>query len=143
MARKNKLIIFGAIALVLLAVVGLGSACGYFFNLPTNGIGYWTKPKETSVVVVQNVTEHITCNNGLLHIEFDVVNTDGKVNNVELWVYFKDGSGNGGIILQQRYFNLGDMNAHATIHESFDQLFTPSSQLDQLAHEDFSVHYIR
>jgi hypothetical protein len=142
--NKRKLIIVGAILLVAFIFAGLAMACSnYFFTLPTNGIGYWTKQKESSVVVIANVTEHITCNNGLLHLEFDVTNTDGKVNGVELWVYFKDGTSNGGNILEQKYVLIGDMNAHATVHMSIDQLFTPASQLEQLAHEDFSIHYSR
>jgi hypothetical protein len=124
----------------MLAVVGIVSACSYFNVLPTNGIGYWTKQKEASVVIITGVTEHIICDNGLLHVEFDVTNTDGKVKNVELWMYFKSSTGT---VLEEKYFALGDMNAHQTIHQSFDQLFTPASKLDQLAHEDFSIHYTR
>lgn len=139
----NKKIALVLIPIVLATIIGSVVACNFFFTLPTNGIGYWTKPKETSVVIVTNVTEHITCNNGLLHVEFDLVNTDGKVKGFELWVYFKDGTPNGGNILQQKYFDIGDINAHETKHISFDQLFTPASQLEQFAHEDFSVHYVR
>ena len=140
--RKNLAFVI-AVLLVSAILIGVVVGCGYFFTLPTNGIGYWTKPKETSVVVVANVSEHITCNNGLLHLEFDVVNTDGPVKGVELWIYFKDGAANGGNVLQERYMAIGDMSNHQTIHKSIDVLFTPASQLDQLAHEDFSIHYTR
>lgn len=140
--RKKFAVIISVVLLIAIAVAVV-SACSFFNTLPINGIGYWTKPKESSVVIVANVSEHITCNNGLLHLEFDLVNTDGKVKGVELWVYFKDGAPNGGNILQQKYFDIGDMNAHETKHISFDQLFTPASQLEQLAHEDFSIHYLR
>jgi len=141
--KTRRKILLALIPILLALAVVSALACSYFFTLPTNGIGYFTKPKETTVVIVANVTEHITCNNGLLHLEFDLVNTDGKVNNLEVWVYFKDGASNGGNVLQQKYIFVGDLNAHATVHESIDQLFSPASQLDQLAHEDFSVHYSR
>jgi uncharacterized membrane protein len=129
--------------LVLLALACSALACSFFVTLPTNGIGYYTKPKEVSVVIVANVSEHITCNNGLLHLEFDLVNTDGALKNVELWVYFKDDAANGGNVLIEKYYLIGNMAAHQTIHKSIDVLFTPASQLDQLAHEDFSIHYTR
>jgi hypothetical protein len=100
--KKKKLAIISF--LLCLLCIGIVSACSYFHVLPTNGIGYWTKMKEDSKVIVANVTEHIVCDNGMLHLEFDLINTDGKVKGVEVWVYFKDGASNGGNILEEKYF---------------------------------------
>lgn len=139
--KKRTLAIIGLTLAIL--TISIVSACSYFHVLPINGIGYYTKQKEDSKVIIANVTEHITCNNGMLHLEFDVVNTDGTVKKVELWVYFKDGAGNGGNVLLEKYFLIGDMAARQTIHKSIDVLFTPSSLLDQLDSEEFSIHYER
>lgn len=139
---KKRLYVLIAIMAVAI-VIAVGYSCTYFFELPINGIGYWTKNKEASKVIVVNVTEHITCNNGLLHIEFDLKNTDGAVKGVELWMYFKDGAPNGGNTLEERYFYVGNMAPNEVRHFSFDQLFTPPSELDKLAHEDFSIHYTK
>jgi hypothetical protein len=135
---KKRLAI--CISVLAIALIGTAFACSYFHVLPTNGIGYWTKQKEDSKVIVANVTEHIVCDNGLLHIEFNLINTDGKVKGVELWLYFKDSSGT---ILEEKYFYVGDMNAQETKHFSADVLFTPQSELDRLTQEDFSIHYTK
>lgn len=124
-------------------ICAIGYSCNFFHDLPINGLGYWTKQKEDSKVIIGNVTEHIVCENGLLHVEFDIYNSDGTLRNVELWVYFKDGAANGGNVLEEKYYLIGNMTARQTIHKSIDVLFTPASELNQLAHEDFSIHYER
>jgi hypothetical protein len=139
--EKRKLAIISF--LLCLLCIGIASACSYFHVLPINGIGYWTKHKEDSKVIVMNVSEHITCNNGMLHLDFKLKNTDGKVNDVEVWIYFKDGASNGGNVLIEKYIYVGVMNANETKDFSMDILFTPASLLDQLSHEDFSIHYNR
>lgn len=141
--RKNIKIVALAVLLIALAIVSVAFACGFFHELPINGIGYWTKQKEDSKVVVINVNEHITCNNGMLHLEFDLMNTDGKVKQVELWIYFKDNTPNGGNTLIEKHILVGDMNTNETKHFSLDILFASSSELNKLDHEDFSIHYSR
>lgn len=140
---KKKLAIL-AIALAITIAIGSVAACTYFFNLPINGIGYFDKPKEETKVLVQNVTEHITCPNGFLHLEFYLNNTDGAVQNVELWIYFRDGANNGGNVLEERYLYIGNMIAHEVRRISIDVLFSGGqSELGEVRHEGFSIHYTR
>ena len=141
--RKNIKIVALVVLLIALVSVSIAFGCGFFHDLPISGIGYWTKQKEDSKVIVANVTEHITCNNGMLHLEFNLINTDGKVKQVELWIYFKDNTPNGGNVLIEKYILVGDMNASETKHFNIDVLFASSSELSRLDHEDFSIHYNR
>ena len=139
--NKKKFVLIASLLLTIVMMVATAIACsGYFFTLPTNGIGFWSKQKEPSVITIENITEHITCANGMLHIEFDLRNTDDKVSNVELWVYFKDKSD---VTIVQNYLNIGSMAKHEVKHISFDQYFGSLDQLNKFDHEDFSIHYVR